>query len=159
MAQAKKVPLTQAPRLAIAGIKQFTGMEGYGLNATLYFDGQKVAEVLDEGCGGSMLFRYSSRATETDVVAYVTSLQLPPFTLQVNGNAYSVPTDLEALVNVTVDEEMERRHRARLLKTSVLFTVPGQPDWKYYSLTHGGRIERTQQYVLEKYPGATLLTA
>lgn len=43
--------------LTVKGIKSFRGMEGLGFNATLYRDGKKLGLVIDEGCGGSMLFR------------------------------------------------------------------------------------------------------
>jgi hypothetical protein len=43
---------------ALAGVKSFRGMEGYGLNATLTRDGQKVAFILDEGNGGCVRFDF-----------------------------------------------------------------------------------------------------
>lgn len=47
----KTTPITKAPRLSVASVKTFKGREGYGINANLYFDGKKRAEVIDSGKG------------------------------------------------------------------------------------------------------------
>ena len=56
-------------RLEIKKIKTFNGMEGVGLNATLYFDGKKVCEVLDEGCGGTMTYHWTDGADHNSEIA------------------------------------------------------------------------------------------
>jgi len=38
----------------LKSIKTFRGMDGQGMNATLYRDGVKVALVIDDGCGGEI---------------------------------------------------------------------------------------------------------
>lgn len=44
--------MTATPTYALRGIKTFKGMEGIGLNATLYRDGKRVCEIIDEANGG-----------------------------------------------------------------------------------------------------------
>ena len=73
-------------RLEVKNIKTFKGMDGVGLNATLYFDGKRVCEVIDEGSGGEPYYRWAGAthaeadATEKKVEAYVSTLT-PKFEL------------------------------------------------------------------------------
>lgn len=46
------------PKYEARAVKYHSGMEGTGFNADLYRDGVKIAHVLDEGSGGSMMFYF-----------------------------------------------------------------------------------------------------
>ena len=46
----------------VSKVRSFTGREGPGFNATLNRDGQPVCLIIDEGNGGSMLFRWQDWA-------------------------------------------------------------------------------------------------
>jgi hypothetical protein len=61
-------------RLQVKGIKTFKGREGVGLNATLYFDGKKVCEVMDSADGGEMDYHWIKPSWEDEVEAYVKTL-------------------------------------------------------------------------------------
>lgn len=43
-------------------LKTFRGMETNGFNATLYRDGKLVADIIDEGCGGTFLYTWADHA-------------------------------------------------------------------------------------------------
>lgn len=46
------------PVYTLRGVKIFRGMDGIGLNATLLRDGKAVCDLIDEGSGGMMHFRW-----------------------------------------------------------------------------------------------------
>jgi len=41
-------------KFSVKGVKTFRGMEGYGINANLYYENKKIAFLLDSGNGGCM---------------------------------------------------------------------------------------------------------
>ena len=50
-----------------------------------------------------------------------------------------------------------RQRQARLLKTNVLFTVPGQKRGEFYKLPHRGKPTECQAFITSKYPGAAFI--
>lgn len=71
--------MASAARLVVKNIKTFRGHDGVGLNATLYFDGKKVCEVLDDAHGGEWDFHWidgydSNSKIAAEVRAYVSTL-------------------------------------------------------------------------------------
>ena len=155
-------PLTDAPRLALSGIKTFHGMEGTGLNATLYFDSRRVADVIDSGNGGEVLIRFATRATESAVADYVESLRLVGTTVphpQPGRTPFTYPCDLETLINRTVDAYNERKILVRHSKTKVLFRLPTDTDGIWRTIRHNGQIAKAQAWVQEKYPEAIFFSA
>lgn len=57
-------------KLEVKGIKTFRGRDGIGLNATLYWNGKKVAEAVDEGNGGEIFYHWFDREAEKSVRAW-----------------------------------------------------------------------------------------
>ncbi len=50
---------------SIKGFKSFTGMEGLGFNASLYFKDQRIAFVIDSAHGGPLDWDFLQKPTET----------------------------------------------------------------------------------------------
>lgn len=116
----------------LKGVKVFQGMDGVGLNATLLRDGKPVCTLIDEGCGGEMLFRWHDHmrgeSNEHDL-----------WDAFIAGEKAKVPADKKLLeghdtlerdvydgstwVNKEVDRiENDKRFR-RLCKTKIVFQV------------------------------------
>ncbi len=146
------ITIKKAPRLAIAAIKSFKGMEGYGLNANLYLDGHKVCEVIDDGNGGGPRFRWLTNGPTCmiEVNNYLASLNLPPDN--------EMEQDLDWLIGVTVDEHKNEQRKARLAKTNILYRLPDQPQSEFYAVAHKGKPEAYKTAILKKYPAATFLS-
>ena len=162
----KLTVINKAPRLALSGIKTFTGMEGQGLNADLYFDGKKVAFVLDEGCGGEMLFQWNDGRSHNSAISkqvneYIASLNLPVEKIGLRGENDSeridIEQDLESLVNNTVDDIADQKRMARMAKTSVLYRLPEQAKDAFYALKHKGQPDACKAHILKKHPNAIFL--
>lgn len=154
---AAKYKIKKAPRLELSGVKTFQGMEGQGLNADLWFDGKKVAFVLDEGCGGEMRIHVACVQHNPPVFAhaelraaeeYVKGLNLPSEDMDL-----TVEQDLESLINETVDDIANDKRMRRLAKDNVLFTLPDDKPGEFHMAKHRGKPEAAKAYWTSKYPG------
>lgn len=156
--------------LKLKGLKTFRGMEGHGFNATLLLNDKPVALAVDEGCGGCVWFEYEGKTPETRkaneaaLKAYVESLPKEKCPEDAedwmrslyDANGYRAQ-DLETIVSRLVDDTLNERDLARHKKTSVCFTVPGQPKGEYYRIKHGGDVPRIMAHIAKKYPAYTVL--
>jgi hypothetical protein len=113
-------------RITLKGVKTFKGREGVGLNANLLFDGEVVAECLDEGCGGEMRIYWRDHShgqskTEEEVTTYIASLNLTPEIVTFRGaEPFEMPYNLPHIIDTLVDGlETEKRYK-RLCKTQTL---------------------------------------
>jgi hypothetical protein len=109
--------------LTVKGIKTFQGMEGSGFNATLYEDGVKLGMVIDEGCGGSYLYRLASHEKERELACWA----------RVERQQGMEP--LDALINDLVVAEEERRWLKRNTRKKTVFKLKGQGpgEWSTYN--------------------------
>ena len=143
--------MIKTPRLSLKGIKSFRGHEGHGLNATLLMDGVKVADVLDEGNGGSMRFYWTDghhdTPNEAKVFAYLKEMG-------VEGRE-----PLDGVVAELADEAENAKRLRRLAKTHVLFRLPGDKPDVICKVKHGGEVGRIRAYVLTQHPDATFIEA
>ena len=105
----------------VTKVKTFQGMEGAGFNATLCKDGEPIALVIDEGCGGCYLCRWLDRAAEAPFKAHVK---------QVLPNEDFEAEDM--FIARLIDEWETNRQLKRWCKTKVLFRLKGdRPDeWR-----------------------------
>ena len=113
-------------RITLKKVKTFKGMDGVGLNADVYFDGKKVAEALDEGCGGDMWIQWLDRSMEKVVADYITSLNIPAEVVSYPSvpTTFEMPYNLEQIINNFVDG-METQKRLKSIcraKTLVRLT-------------------------------------
>lgn len=113
-----------SPRLSLRGIKTFKGMDGIGLNVNIYFDGQKVAEGLDEGCGGGMFFQWLDHTKEAVVNAFIASLNIPADVVKYDGvPEFEMEYDLEQIVNTMVDGIETEKKLRKICKTKTLLRL------------------------------------
>ena len=53
---------------SVANVVTFRGTEGFGFNAELLYNGQKVAFIIDSGNGGCYSYQWSDAAAETKLI-------------------------------------------------------------------------------------------
>ena len=72
---------------SIKGLKTFMGMEGYGVNASLYYKGKKCAFIIDGGNGGCLDIDYVDAKKHSYVPSHITEFlkTLPSFTNKERG--------------------------------------------------------------------------
>ena len=117
--------VNKASRITLKGVKTFKGRDGYGLNATLCFDGKKVAEILDEGNGGEVRY-YWNNTVEDTVKEYIASLNIPAQKETLGTHEFMVDVDLNYIVNAIVDlAEENKKLKAACRKHAVVRMTDG----------------------------------
>ena len=123
----------KAPKIELKNVKTFRGMDGYGLNATLYVDGVKTAFVLDEGNGGAVDYTIFDQKKYGELKAYAASLPAEP--IVINGSTMmdgDKPMMHQPDVDSLVDEVFNAMERTKAFKKiekkmdqCVMWGVPG----------------------------------
>lgn len=143
---------------SVKGVKSFRGMEGYGFNAVLYRDGKKIALVIDEGNGGSMIFEWTSGPRwdnfETkSLQEYAKSLPPLPADPAWGTGAEPLPMNDELLVAELVSEFEFQQKTRRQLKKKTLFQVGkeiGSDEFRQISSPFSATVKT---FIAQKYPG------
>jgi hypothetical protein len=113
-----------ASRITLKKVKTFKGMDGIGINADVYFDGKKVAEALDEGCGGELYIQWLDPKMESVVAAYITSLNIPAEVVHCEGTSdFEMPYDLEHIINTFVDGMETQKRLKAICRTKTLIRL------------------------------------
>ena len=107
----------------VKGVKTFEGMEGYGINANLYFEGKKVAFILDEGNGGCLDVRWDRdkgyRWNDNPLIPLMKTLPKTTY-LEVYGkdecDLGEYKWDEESVCNCLVDEYLAKQEFKKCLK-------------------------------------------
>jgi hypothetical protein len=107
--------------LTVKGIKSFRGMSGYGFNATLYRDGKRLGLVIDEGCGGSLLYRCFK--TFAEQAEYERWARVQP------GAGVFEPLDM-IVTGLVEDYETEAKLK-RWCKKKTVVKLKGDPEDSY----------------------------
>lgn len=159
------------PNYEVKNVKTFRGMEGQGFNATLYRDGKRVAFVIDEGCGGCLLFEWeqghgnvAQRGDGTDEAKVLrdyaatlpavtdTGMMLDPAT------PFTYQPDSEHVVNELVTDYLQRRDLTRILKRVVIKLPDNKPG--ELTIVGGATFKPTPEHLagIEKqYPQAIMV--
>lgn len=127
--------LTATPTYTLRGVKTFRGMDGQGLNATLCRDEKAICDVIDEGSGGMILFRwFDQKAGE--------SAEATLFEAFIEQERAKIPADKvhmyeplvmerkmfdgEAWINKTADAMANAKRMKRFFKTYTCYQVGKQ---------------------------------
>lgn len=86
-----KTTLATAPKIELKNVKTFRGMEGHGLNATIYIDGIKTAFIMDAADGGEPQYDVFNKEKFKQVEDYAASLPKMPLDFG-NGAIYPPAT-------------------------------------------------------------------
>lgn len=126
-------------KLELKNIKTFRGREGYGLNADLVVNGQKVCFVNDAANGGEFHYeiygstdedRKTNRATLQLVKGYAESLPMRPYGSGMEGE---YQPDLDSLVNdlfETKEGEKEKKKMEKKMVNTIFWGVPNATTYK-----------------------------
>lgn len=162
----------------VKGIKTFRGMEGEGYNASLYRDGKRVAEVVDDASGGPLMIEWKDRAswrTPVEVVGYEGrkyTVNMSPEEKLLHEHCLTLPalvSDLtdalnpneklvmamtpELFIEQLVNDALMIKDIQRMMRGKVAF-IDGD---KLYTVKVARGEAETVQHVRSKYPGAKVL--
>lgn len=164
----------------ITKIKQFTGREGYGLNATITRDGKPICFVLDQADGGMVEFDWrnpgqtaaSFKATtkesmEFEFKALVAYLRMwweqggrerareNWKAIGASDDSFDANPDDESLVedwvNAFVDDYRTKQRFDRMAKKKVLFQLEGDKPDEWRVLNGGAYSAAAQVYLAKTY--------
>jgi hypothetical protein len=161
---APRKPKAAAPTAgySLKGIKTFQGMDGVGLNATLMRDGKDVCTLIDEGCGGEMLFRWHDQmhgeSKEMDLWdAFIAAEKAKMDATKKNeyGMTEKDYFDGAMWVNTRVDEIEAKKRIKRLCKANTCYQVDGEiGSDKFWKIK--GTDAKVREWVQKKHPGQTI---
>jgi len=163
-------------QLTLKGIKTFQGMEGYGLNATLYFKGKKAAFVLDEGCGGEMMYHWQNgmEPVVLDHCRKMPKIDHQKECVELYGQGWWDKLGVEAQkrmakedksgrerldrwINAEVDRRENEKRLKRLCRNKLVFqTTEGKAKNEYQTL-NSKYTPHAAAWVRKKYPDAVIL--
>lgn len=145
---------------SVKGIKTFRGMEGQGFNATLYRGGKKVALVIDEGCGGSMIFEWVNGGRHAADMPDVRVLEdyaksLPPIPADPAWGPGHEPLTMDGdlfVAELVGAFEMEQKMR-RQMKKKTLFQVGAEIGSDEFRQVNAPLSSTVKEWIANKYPG------
>lgn len=136
----------------VKGVKSFTGMEGYGFNANLYHNGKKVASVIDNGNGGTFLYRWErkgaaeqranvARRCLKDVIR-----DLPEIPFGFRDGSFT--PDMDYVMSCLVEykeQSLQCKRETLFIDDGTTYTIRAKYD------------ARMKDHLTTKYPGCTIL--
>jgi hypothetical protein len=151
-------------KLEARGVKSFLGTEGHGFNATLYINSRKAATVIDSADGGMYHWHWLDKEAEGTFADYVASL--PEEThyyepVRASGekpepnaaNSFTFKPDADSVMSGLVDDAINARRLARLMKSNTLFRLKSETykDGEWRKLTGGAFCPAAKEWLVKKY--------
>ena len=135
-------------------LKKFTGgLDGLIWSATMYIDGKKACNVLDEGNGGGLHLTWHSKELQTQFHNHVQSLPLDMTAdkrLYPNGYKKSEDVVICELVDNHENAQKTKNTIKRWSKTKTIFTMVQDPEDTYQNITVPFS-EKVKEAILKKY--------
>ena len=153
---------TEPPKLEAKGIKTFLGSEGHGFNATLWVNGRKAATVIDSADGGTYRWHWTDKFAEKIFEAYVGTLPEEVHYWEptpINGpkpeptatNSFTFKPDADSVMGKLVDDALNARRFARLMKTKTVFRLKSDKDGDWRTLNGGPYSPAARAWLEKKY--------
>ena len=114
-------------RVEVKNVKTLNTPDGYAYNCSLYMDGEKVAEVHEEGHGGAPMIRFSSRTVEQTFYEYAKTLPPEPCDFGDGVDREPLPMDGEFLIGLLVEQYLEDKRLRRLCRKKTLVRMTTDP--------------------------------
>lgn len=151
----------------VKGVKTFSGMEGRGFNASLYRDNKRVAFVIDDASGGSIMFEWLDREKPKVNIEVVDergkkqSFEVTPEqkilydytkTLHPVESSYfpdGLPMDQDLFVGEIVGEYLEEKQLKRWCKNKIVTITRGCKKDEYVTFKVPYN-EENKRVILEK---------
>lgn len=174
---AKVVQLPPGARLGyhVAGVKSFIGMEGHGYNATLYFEGKKVAFVIDDAGGGPLDVQWEGprdqtrtidggngkvwhvKATAAELALEEAIKGLPDVVCSFDdpntGRPATLAMTAELFIDDLVNAAQALKDVRKAIKAGIMFAAEG----KVYSTKCDPQSEKVRAQIRRKHPDARML--
>ena len=118
------------PKIELKNVKTFRGTDFQGLNATVYVDGKRCCEVLDEGNGGGIQFQNEDKKLYATLEAYAKSQPKRPFTM--GGKKHMIPVTVETLIEDALEkmhDEKELKKLSKKFANHIIWGVPGSDEY------------------------------
>lgn len=150
---------TAAPKYEVRNVRHMRGShDDAGYTAKLYLNDKFVAEVVDDGYGGEIQTRWTSRDPK---VARAQEVALRDYVKTLPSKTYrdtELPMDVAFFIAILVDEaskkECEAAEHKRIIKlcqTKVLFREAGDKDKRSWSTYNGLFTAKMRQMVLDRH--------
>lgn len=139
---------------SVKAVRTFTSTEGAGFNATLCRDGKAVAEVIDDGCGGCVLFRWKDRAEEKVLDDHVKTL--PSYEYPDIGPGVKLEATPDLFIGNLIDLYKFEKSLRNRCRSAIIFRLKTDPNGTARRIipgrvltTYKGAIE----YIQKKHDG------
>jgi len=143
--------LTRVATYELKAIKEFTGRDGYGLNANLYRDGKKIASIIDHGDGGILSFEFVDRSQVQEIFDELTALSRSVKPVWMPDDVANADWYVHHLLEVTANNKASKK--------GVLFRKSNEADVNLFANREvyaipldGFTREECLDYLRSKYP-------
>lgn len=142
--------------LSIKGLKTMDGPDGMIFRCTVLVGGKPAFVASNDGNGGCNAYDpVRGRTWDAIREAEAWAKVLPPRTVDLGGEPFTLQSDLDLVVEDLINDELDRRWLKRQCRTKTLFRLPGAKDGEWM-VVKAAYDERVRDWVRENYPGATI---
>ncbi len=159
----------------VKNVKTFKGMDGGGFNCSLYKDGKKIAECIDSGCGGEVMFHwmdFKAPKIKRDipniyVEGKISHVSFTPEenefhqvcareTFEILGKIFPKTPDVK--VEELINEFENTKRLKRMCKTKTLFRVKSKSyqdgEWMVLKIPFTPKVK---EHIITKYGNCIIL--
>jgi hypothetical protein len=159
----------------VKNVKLFKGMEGSGFNCSLYRDNKKVAECIDSGNGGEIMFnwldykepRIKRDIPDLHIKGEVAHVSFTPYENDFfdfcrketyDGYFGKSPKTPDLKLSEMIDDFENNKRLKRLCKSKTLFRIPKQSykDGVWHTIPHVFT-PQVKEYLVKKYGNCKIL--
>lgn len=139
----------------VKNVKTMQGMEGIAYSCTLYRDGIKIAECIQDGRGGNTNIRFLNRDEEKKLDAHCATLPpCPPF----YPGDKPMPMDADMFIAGLVDQIEVNKQLKRWCKTKTVYRIPGrQYKEGEYEVSKTSYSPKVKDFLVGKYGNVEIL--
>lgn len=139
--------------LEIKSLKTFRGMEGSGYNASVYSNGKKVFDVIDDATGGELMIDAIGEAgkkAEAELKALCATLP--------KDESYGVAIDItvDIYLDDLINEYNLQKKLARCRAKATPFRLPGDSEDGYRTINTPD-VAKAKAFLDKKFPGGYVL--
>ena len=152
-ATAPKTDETFTGDYEIKGINNFKGHEGEPCaQGSIYCKGKKIGYFSQSPCGGEDQIEFTNKADENAFNNLIKSLPAVPF--------MGIDLDVSAgmFIGRMVDKYDTIQQEKKWCRKETLFTTPKTPKGEYQTIKHP-YCQKVVEYIMKKYPDATIINA
>lgn len=134
-------------RFELKGLKNWTGMEGIGYQASLYGDGARIAQFTDDGDGGMIRWAIFSQPG-MDAFRALARTRFAGLSSEADA--------VDMLAATLADAEAVLKKYKRMTAKETVFYRPSTPLGEYMTVKRP-LDDAVRAFILRKYPDATII--